>query len=170
MKWCYILDKQKGPGRLMKKGLTLIVIGHVNFILSAIVHGSVLRHVSKPRNEISTEYTASNIISVSSGLLVSGCASVHFLMSHLWLLNYADLTLARRPNVGVAWYTDVTVWDDFGTTGKINLLFLVSFHLFWTDSSTNYNLQKHNVLFSLWVYTNKSRPLYSDALLIRQRV
>ncbi len=29
-------------------------------------------------------------------------------------------------------------------------------------------LQKHNVLFSLYVYTNKSRPLYSDELLIRQ--
>ncbi|XP_056333474.1 keratinocyte-associated protein 3 [Danio aesculapii] len=74
-------DKQKGPGRLMKKGLTLIVIGHVNFILSAIVHGSVLRHVSKPSNEISTEYTVSNIISVSSGLLSIGSGIVAILVS-----------------------------------------------------------------------------------------
>ncbi|XP_056112035.1 keratinocyte-associated protein 3 [Rhinichthys klamathensis goyatoka] len=74
-------DKQKGPGRLMKKGLTLIVIGHVNFILSAILHGSVLRHVSKPSNEISTEYTISNIISVSSGLLSIASGIVAILVS-----------------------------------------------------------------------------------------
>ncbi|XP_037546587.1 keratinocyte-associated protein 3 [Nematolebias whitei] len=62
-------DKDKGPGRLMKKGLTLILVGHINFILGAIVHGSVLRHISKPTQHISTEYTVANIISVTSGLL-----------------------------------------------------------------------------------------------------
>ncbi|XP_070685864.1 keratinocyte-associated protein 3 [Pempheris klunzingeri] len=62
-------DKDKGPRRLMKKGLTLILVGHINFILSAIVHGSILRHISKPNQEITTEYTAANIISVTSGLL-----------------------------------------------------------------------------------------------------
>lgn len=66
---CFV-DKEKGPGRLMTQGLTLIVVGHVNFILGAIVHGSVLRHISKPRGRISTEYTVSNIIAVTSGLLV----------------------------------------------------------------------------------------------------
>lgn len=55
----------------MKKGLTLILIGHINFILGAIVHGNVLRHISKPSQLISTEYTVANIISVTSGLLVS---------------------------------------------------------------------------------------------------
>nr|XP_040024177.1 keratinocyte-associated protein 3 [Gasterosteus aculeatus aculeatus] len=62
-------DKDKGPRRLMKKGLTLILVGHINFILGAIVHGSVLRHISKPSQHISTEYTVANIISVTSGLL-----------------------------------------------------------------------------------------------------
>ncbi|XP_017274169.1 keratinocyte-associated protein 3 [Kryptolebias marmoratus] len=62
-------DKDKGPGRLMKKGLTLILVGHVNFILGAIVHGNVLRHISKPTQHTSTEYTVANIISVTSGLL-----------------------------------------------------------------------------------------------------
>ncbi|RVE74716.1 hypothetical protein OJAV_G00024540 [Oryzias javanicus] len=61
--------KEKGPGRLMKKGLVLILVGHINFILGAIVHGSVLRHISKPSQHISTEYTVTNIISVTSGLL-----------------------------------------------------------------------------------------------------
>ncbi|XP_077569665.1 keratinocyte-associated protein 3 [Stigmatopora nigra] len=62
-------DKEKGPRRLMQKGLALILVGHINFILGAIVHGSVLRHISKPGQEITTEYTATNIISVTSGLL-----------------------------------------------------------------------------------------------------
>lgn len=55
----------------MRKGLALILIGHINFILGAIVHGSVLRHISKPTQHVSTEYTVANIISVTSGLLVS---------------------------------------------------------------------------------------------------
>ncbi|XP_031435570.1 keratinocyte-associated protein 3 [Clupea harengus] len=71
-------DKEKGPGRLMKKGITLILVGHINFILGAIVHGSILRHVSKPNDEITTEYTAVNIISVTSGLLsiISGIIAI----------------------------------------------------------------------------------------------
>ncbi|XP_062378614.1 keratinocyte-associated protein 3 [Sardina pilchardus] len=71
-------DKEKGPGWLMKKGLILILVGHVNFILGAIVHGSVLRHISKPNNEITTEFTAANIISVTSALLsiVSGIIAI----------------------------------------------------------------------------------------------
>ncbi|XP_059208587.1 keratinocyte-associated protein 3 [Centropristis striata] len=64
-----MFDKDKGPRRLMKKGLTLILVGHINFILGAIVHGNVLRHISKPSQHISTEYTVANIISVTSGLL-----------------------------------------------------------------------------------------------------
>ncbi|CAL8364637.1 keratinocyte-associated protein 3 [Gadus morhua] len=62
-------DKDKGARRLMKKGLTLILVGHINFILGAIVHGNVLRHISQPSEHITTEYTMANIISVTSGLL-----------------------------------------------------------------------------------------------------
>lgn len=54
----------------MKKGISLILVGHINFLLGAIVHGSVLRHISKPDGRITTQYTAANIISVTSGLLV----------------------------------------------------------------------------------------------------
>lgn len=53
----------------MKKGLTLILVGHITFILGAIVHGNVLRHISKPNQHVTTEYTVANIISVTSGLL-----------------------------------------------------------------------------------------------------
>lgn len=54
----------------MRAGLTLILVGHINFILGAIVHGSVLRHISNPSDHVTTEYTLGNIISVTSGLLV----------------------------------------------------------------------------------------------------
>nr|XP_033481785.1 keratinocyte-associated protein 3 isoform X2 [Epinephelus lanceolatus] len=72
-------DKDKGPRRLMKKGLTLILVGHINFILGAIVHGNVLRHISKPSQHITTEYTVANIISVTSGLLQIGLLIASFL-------------------------------------------------------------------------------------------
>ncbi|XP_030054443.1 keratinocyte-associated protein 3 [Microcaecilia unicolor] len=62
-------DVMKGPRQLMKTGITLIFIGHINFILGAIVHGTVLRHVSNPEKRVSMEYCAANIISVTSGLL-----------------------------------------------------------------------------------------------------
>ncbi|XP_068136399.1 keratinocyte-associated protein 3-like isoform X2 [Hyperolius riggenbachi] len=62
-------DLQKGPRQLMRTGIALIFIGHINFILGAIVHGTVLRHVSNPEKKVSPEYCTANIISVVSGLL-----------------------------------------------------------------------------------------------------
>ncbi|KAK9959669.1 hypothetical protein ABG768_009777 [Culter alburnus] len=106
----------------MKKGLTLIVIGHVNFILSAIVHGSVLRHVSKPSNEISTEYTASNIISVTSGLLSIASGIVAILVSrnitnlklHIGLLvsSFLNALLSLACLVGLIMAISLTISSD----------------------------------------------------------
>ncbi|XP_078262018.1 keratinocyte-associated protein 3 [Rhinoraja longicauda] len=62
-------DKVSGPRQLMKKGIALIFIGHINFIIGAIVHGTVLRHISKPKDHMTIEYSVANIISVISGLL-----------------------------------------------------------------------------------------------------
>lgn len=62
-------------------GLTLIIVGHISFILGAIVHGSVLRHISKPNQHITTEYTVANIISVTSGLLSIATGIFAILMS-----------------------------------------------------------------------------------------
>ncbi|XP_034080210.1 keratinocyte-associated protein 3 isoform X2 [Gymnodraco acuticeps] len=87
-------DMEKGPRRLMKKGLTLILVGHINFILGAIVHGNVLRHISKPDNHISTEYTVANIISVTSGLLQIGLLITSFLNALLSAACCTGLLLA----------------------------------------------------------------------------
>lgn len=52
-------------------GLALILVGHVNLLLGAVLHGTVLRHVANPRGAVTPEYTTANVISVGSGLLVS---------------------------------------------------------------------------------------------------
>ncbi|XP_053315538.1 keratinocyte-associated protein 3 isoform X2 [Spea bombifrons] len=93
---------EKGPRRLMRAGIALIFIGHVNFILGAIVHGTVLRHVANPEKRVSPEYCTANIISVVSGLLSIttgicailasrnlGRANLHWALLVLSLLNSA---------------------------------------------------------------------------------
>ncbi|KAG7236057.1 hypothetical protein INR49_001459 [Caranx melampygus] len=112
-------DKDKGPGRLMKNGLTLILVGHINFILGAIVHGSVLRHISKPDQHITTEYTIANIISVTSGLLsiVTGITAIvmsrnlHVLKLQIGLLiaSFLNALLSAACCTGVLLAISVTV-------------------------------------------------------------
>ncbi|XP_059749345.1 keratinocyte-associated protein 3 isoform X1 [Balaenoptera ricei] len=67
-----VFDAARGPRRLMHVGLALILVGHVNLLLGAVLHGTVLRHVANPRGAVTSEYTTANVISVGSGLLVSG--------------------------------------------------------------------------------------------------
>ncbi|XP_062934221.1 keratinocyte-associated protein 3 isoform X2 [Cynocephalus volans] len=64
-------DAARGPRRLMRAGLALILLGHLNLLLGAVLHGTVLRHVANPRGAVTSEYTTANVISVGSGLLVS---------------------------------------------------------------------------------------------------
>ncbi|MEE6525558.1 hypothetical protein FKM82_025631 [Ascaphus truei] len=53
----------------MKLGLALIVIGHLNFIVGAIVHGLVLRHVARLQDTVSLQYSVANITAVVSAIL-----------------------------------------------------------------------------------------------------
>lgn len=95
----------------MKKGITLILVGHINFLLGAIVHGSVLRHISKPDGKITTQYTAANIISVTSGLLSIATGIVAILVSrnllngklHIGLLisSFLNALLSAACGVGI---------------------------------------------------------------------
>ncbi|XP_054855619.1 transmembrane protein 54 [Eublepharis macularius] len=66
---------------LMKTGLILIVIGHLNFIVSALVHGTVLRHIANPQDAISLQYAISNIISVTSAILTISCGIAGIVLS-----------------------------------------------------------------------------------------
>ncbi|XP_029932571.1 keratinocyte-associated protein 3 [Myripristis murdjan] len=115
-------DLEQGPGRLMKKGLSLILVGHINFILGAIVHGNVLRHISKPNQHITTEYTAANIISVTSGLLsiatgiiaivVSRNLSVLKLQIGLLIGSFLNALLSAACSFGLIWAISLTVAYD----------------------------------------------------------
>ncbi|XP_014705870.1 keratinocyte-associated protein 3 isoform X2 [Equus asinus] len=62
-------DAARGPRLLMRVGLALILVGHLNLLLGAVLHGTVLRHVANPRGAVTPEYTTANVISVGSGLL-----------------------------------------------------------------------------------------------------
>nr|XP_056703233.1 transmembrane protein 54 [Euleptes europaea] len=75
------LDPSSTQKLLMKTGLILIVIGHLNFIASALVHGTVLRHIANPQDAISLQYAISNVISVTSAMLTISCGIAAIVLS-----------------------------------------------------------------------------------------
>ncbi|XP_027411602.1 keratinocyte-associated protein 3 isoform X3 [Bos indicus x Bos taurus] len=96
-----LADAARGPRWLMRVGLALILVGHVNLLLGAVLHGTVLRHVANPRGAVTPEYTTANVISVGSGLLhwaLLALALVNLLLSaacSLGLLLAVSLTVAN---------------------------------------------------------------------------
>lgn len=54
----------------MKMGLGLVLVGHVNFLLGALVHGAVLRRINLHVQARTMEYAISNVIALVSGLMV----------------------------------------------------------------------------------------------------
>uniref|UniRef100_A0A7M4E272 Transmembrane protein 54 n=1 Tax=Crocodylus porosus TaxID=8502 RepID=A0A7M4E272_CROPO len=98
---------------LMKMGLILIVIGHLNFIVSALVHGTVLRYVANPQDTISLQYAISNIVAVSSTLLkwalfsLSASSTLLSLFCSLGLAVSMILTFANRGRALLATCTFV---------------------------------------------------------------
>ncbi|XP_035536794.1 transmembrane protein 54b [Morone saxatilis] len=57
------------PNALMKMGLSMVLIGHVNFLLAALVHGVVLRHINLHKQARAMEYAISNVVALTSGLV-----------------------------------------------------------------------------------------------------
>uniref|UniRef100_Q8K177-2 Isoform 2 of Keratinocyte-associated protein 3 n=1 Tax=Mus musculus TaxID=10090 RepID=Q8K177-2 len=88
-------DAARGPRRLMRVGLALILVGHVNLLVGAVLHGTVLRHVANPRGAVTPEYTTANVISVGSGLLSVSVGLVALLASRNLLLLAVSLTVAN---------------------------------------------------------------------------
>ncbi|XP_034455260.1 transmembrane protein 54b isoform X2 [Hippoglossus hippoglossus] len=62
-------SRPEEPKALMKMGLCMVLIGHVNFLLGALVHGVVLRHVSLHKQAGAMEYAISNVVALTSGLV-----------------------------------------------------------------------------------------------------
>ncbi|NXF31310.1 TMM54 protein, partial [Nyctibius bracteatus] len=75
------LDPSSHQRVLMKTGLILLIIGHLNFIIGAFVHGTVLRFVVDPRDAISLQYTIANAGSVISALLAISCGMAALVLS-----------------------------------------------------------------------------------------
>ncbi|XP_068608552.1 transmembrane protein 54a [Brachionichthys hirsutus] len=63
---------------LMKMGLGLVLVGHVNFLLGALVHGAVLRHINVHALARTMVYAIANVIAIVAGLLgiISGIAAI----------------------------------------------------------------------------------------------
>ncbi|XP_069864948.1 transmembrane protein 54 isoform X3 [Dipodomys merriami] len=54
---------------LMKTGLVLVVLGHMSFLTAAVLHGTVLRYVTTPRDAVALQYCVVNILSVTSAIV-----------------------------------------------------------------------------------------------------
>lgn len=59
-------------------GLGLVLVGHVNFLLGALVHGAVLRHISVHAQARTMVYAISNVIAIVAGLMgmISGITAI----------------------------------------------------------------------------------------------
>ncbi|XP_035417893.2 transmembrane protein 54 [Cygnus atratus] len=93
---------------LMKTGLILLIVGHLNFITGALVHGIVLRFVVSLRDAISLQYAISNTASAISALLkwavlaLSASSSLGSLSCLPGLAVAIGLTLGSRGRVLLA--------------------------------------------------------------------
>ncbi|NXI66966.1 TMM54 protein, partial [Anseranas semipalmata] len=65
----------------MKAGLILLIVGHLNFITGALVHGTVLRFVVSLQDAISLQYAISNAASLISALLTISCGLAALVLS-----------------------------------------------------------------------------------------
>ncbi|XP_028820381.1 transmembrane protein 54b [Denticeps clupeoides] len=57
------------PTALMKMGLCMIFVGHVSFLLGALVYGAILRHLNPNWQDYAAEYTISTVITLGAGLV-----------------------------------------------------------------------------------------------------
>ncbi|NXW44712.1 TMM54 protein, partial [Nyctiprogne leucopyga] len=88
---------------LMKTGLILLIIGHLNFITGALVHGIVLRFVVDPRDAVSLQYAIANTASVISALLTISCGIAALVLSRYLApaaLKWAVFTLSASSSLG----------------------------------------------------------------------
>ncbi|XP_051494251.1 transmembrane protein 54 [Apus apus] len=75
------LDPSSHQRVLMKTGLILLIIGHLNFIAGGLVHGIVLRFVVDPQDPISLLYGVTNVTSAIAALLTISCGLAALLLS-----------------------------------------------------------------------------------------
>ncbi|XP_036603203.1 transmembrane protein 54 isoform X3 [Trichosurus vulpecula] len=76
---------------LMKTGLVLLVLGHIGFITAALLHGTALRYVTDTHDAVSLQYAVSNILAVTSAILIIACGITVIVLSR-----YLSLTSLGR--------------------------------------------------------------------------
>ncbi|NXN55987.1 TMM54 protein, partial [Rynchops niger] len=97
------LDPGSHQRVLMKTGLILLIIGHLNFITGALVHGTVLRFVVNARDAISLQYAVANTASVISALLTVSCGIAALMLSRYLApaaLKWAVFALSAGSSLG----------------------------------------------------------------------
>ncbi|XP_054658566.1 transmembrane protein 54 [Grus americana] len=97
------LDPGSHQRVLMKTGLILLIIGHLNFITGAFVHGTVLRFMVTPRDAISLQYVVTNAASVISALLTISCGTAALMLSRYLApaaLKWAVFALSTSSSLG----------------------------------------------------------------------
>ncbi|XP_036397476.1 keratinocyte-associated protein 3-like [Megalops cyprinoides] len=105
---CASLKDDKG---LMKMGLGQVLVGHVNFLLGALVHGAVLRHINLHKEARAMEYAIANVIALVAGLMAVITGIIAIVLSKnkkntilAWLLLVVSLLaglLATAATVGL---------------------------------------------------------------------
>ncbi|KAM6899580.1 transmembrane protein 54-like [Xenentodon cancila] len=96
---------------LMKMGLSVIIVGHVNFLLGALVHGVVLRHVHLHKQARAMEYAISNVVALTSGILGIAVGILFIVLSKnkkstclvwsLFILSPASALMAAASAIGL---------------------------------------------------------------------
>ncbi|KAK0153897.1 Keratinocyte-associated protein 3 [Merluccius polli] len=86
----------KDSKALMKMGLGLVLVGHINFLLGALVHGAVLRHISVHTLARTMVYAISNVIAIVAGLVGIVCGITTIVLSK------------NKKNVILKWFLLVT--------------------------------------------------------------
>ncbi|KAM6371033.1 transmembrane protein 54 [Pluvialis apricaria] len=97
------LDPSSHQRVLMKTGLILLIIGHLNFITGSLVHGTVLRFVVNPRDAMSLQYAVANTASIISALLTISCGIAALMLSHHLApatLKWVVFTLSASSSLG----------------------------------------------------------------------
>ncbi|XP_068924231.1 transmembrane protein 54 [Petaurus breviceps papuanus] len=75
---------------LMKTGLVLLVLGHIGFITAALLHGTALRYVTDTHDAVSLQYAVSNILAVTSAIMIIACGITVIVLSR-----YLSITSLR---------------------------------------------------------------------------
>ncbi|XP_037342983.2 transmembrane protein 54a [Pungitius pungitius] len=66
---------------LMKMGLGLVLVGHINFLLGGLVHGAVLRNIKALDEARLIVYAISNVIAIVAGLVGIICGIIAIVLS-----------------------------------------------------------------------------------------